>query len=92
MLKSGNGRPEQCIANLVSMSRGECPYDRIKGLNPDFIGMAYTEAKAQIKSDVKWLIRTYEPRASIDSINIDDVIANSGRFNINIDATISREV
>lgn len=92
MLKKGNGRPERCVANLISMSRGECPYDRIKGINPDFVGMAYVEAKAQIKSDIKWLIRTYEPRVDIDNINVDDVVIRSGRFTLSIDTSMaSRE-
>lgn len=89
MLKSGNGRPEQCVANLISMSRGECPYDRIKGINPDFVGMVYAEAKAQIKSDIKWLIRTYEPRVAIDNIDVDDFAISSGRFVLNINASMS---
>lgn len=89
MLKSGNGKPEQCIANLVSMTRGECPYDRVKGLNPEFIGMNSGVAKAQIKSDVLWLIRTYEPRASADDVNLEEVIAGSGMFKLNIETTVS---
>ena len=33
MLASNNGDPRQCAANLLKLTRGENPYDRIKGID-----------------------------------------------------------
>ncbi len=37
MQASGNGSPMQCVANLVRIVRGECTYDRVKGIDPSLI-------------------------------------------------------
>ena len=41
MRASGNGRPEQCAANLLKITRGEVPYDRLKGLGTSAIDGPY---------------------------------------------------
>ena len=67
---SGNGTPEQCVDNLLRTFRGEVPYERIKGLNPRTIDRPSEESKADIQQDADWLIGTYEPRVTIDSVTI----------------------
>ena len=33
MKASGNGTPQTCVQNLLKTTRGEVPYERIKGID-----------------------------------------------------------
>ena len=89
MLASGNGHAMQCVANLVRITRGECTYDRIKGIDATLIDKPATIGKPMLIADARWLIETYEPRVSIDSINIDALLEETGMYSFGIDATIT---
>lgn len=84
MRASGNGRPDVCAANLLRISRGEIPFDRVRGLSADLIDSPigrYGDAAA----DAEWVLRTYEPRVDVEdaltAVSISDV-AIAARINL----------
>ena len=67
MRASGNGRPDVCAANLLRISRGEVPFDRVRGLSAALIDAPvarYEDAAA----DAEWVLTTYEPRADVEKV------------------------
>lgn len=89
MLGKGNGEPMQCVSNLLRMTRGECVYDRLKGIDPRIIDMNADIGKPLMVADAKWLIKTYEPRVDVNNINIQDLVAGEGNYALNVDARIT---
>lgn len=87
MRASGNGDPGVCANNLLSINRGEVPYERIKGLDPRMIGKPITEAEPEIQEDARWLLSTYEPRANVNSISLSQTDAVDGSFLVTADIT-----
>lgn len=87
MLSEGNGTAQQCIQNLLSMARGECPYERCKGISPDLIDMPAGEAAGLLAEDVAWLIDNYEPRVSRSSIGfiMRDLMEGTGQISADIE-------
>lgn len=88
MLASGNGNAMQCVANLVRIVRGECVYDRVKGINSTLIDRPGNVARPLIKEDIRWLIKTYEPRVKLDSVELDALAAKIGEHKLSIVATV----
>lgn len=68
MKASGNGTPQQCVANLLNLFQFEVPYARLKGMDPEIIDAAHDEAIYKAKNHAAWLISNYEPRVTIDDI------------------------
>ena len=87
MLGSGNGNPMNCVANLLKITRGECAYDRIKGIDPTLEDMNSDMAVPLMSAEARWLIKTYEPRVNVDSIDINSLLAEHGGFAINVNAS-----
>lgn len=81
MLKTGNGIPQNCANNLLKIFRGECPYERVKGLDPRMIDRPVSD-NSQIAHDAEWLIETYEPRAKLDGVQIIPDDAVNGGYRI----------
>lgn len=81
MLHTGNGLIQNCVNNLLNMHRGECPYERVKGLDPRMIDRPVSD-NMQIAHDAEWLIETYEPRANLDGIEVIPSDAVNGGFNL----------
>lgn len=69
MRATGNGAPNVCANNLLRMVRGECPMDRVKGLDPRMVGSPLPTATADLAQDAQWLIETYEPRVDFQGID-----------------------
>lgn len=82
MRAKGNGTPAVCVENLLQTVRGEVPYERIKGLDPNLIDRPASNVNADLRQDVEWLIETYEPRVEASSIGIHLESAVDGRFTI----------
>ena len=82
MRANGNGTPAVCVENLLQTVRGEVPYERIKGLDPNLIDRPASNVSADLRQDVEWLIETYEPRVEASSIAIHLESAVDGRFTI----------
>lgn len=88
MKSSGNGEPMQCVGNLLRIVRGECPYDRIKGIDPTLIDQPTEIAAPLMQAEAKWLIKTYEPRVNSDRVDVSAISAQNGNFALNMDATV----
>ena len=80
MLGSGNSNMMVCIGNILKTIRGEVPYDRLFGLDPALIDMPSKYAAVDMTEDIEWLIRTYEPRAKLDTIKLQSLVAQTGDF------------
>lgn len=85
MKAKGNGTPEQCVQNLILITRGEVPYERIKGIDPSIIDKPAGIAADTIRTNVEYLIETYEPRANMGDLDIAALAAEAGGFQINLE-------
>ncbi len=70
MRSFGNGNPVICANNLVRISRGEVPFDRIKGVRLAELVRASLGEREDLIEDIKWAINTYEPRVNVDSVDL----------------------
>lgn len=80
MKAHGNGRPETCASNLLRITRGEIPYDRVRGTDGTLVDQPYSSNEAM--ADAEWLLRTYEPRVDIESIEYNPEAARYGDFSM----------
>lgn len=80
MIAKGNGNTQRCVQNLLRIFRGECPYERVKGLDPRMIDKPMSTVEPEIRQDAEWLIETYEPRATINGITVSAADAVGGGF------------
>lgn len=71
MRAKGNGDVNVCANNLLQTFRGEVPFERVKGINPRTIDRPAFDAIPEIQQDADWLLETYEPRATVKSIDVD---------------------
>lgn len=69
MLAQGNSHPAQCALNLLRTFRGEVPYVRTKGIDRALIDIPATEGW-RMRADAEWVIDSYEPRASLDDVDL----------------------
>ena len=87
MLAKGNGDKRVCVNNLLAIVRGEVPYDRIRGLDGMTIDRPLQMAAEEIEQDATWLLKTYEPRASVLGITVTQDEINDGAFRISAEIT-----
>ena len=85
MKANGNGNPEVCVHNLLKTVRGEVPYERIKGIDRALIDKPAATAGDDILADVEYVIETYEPRAELDSAELEELAASVGGFELDVD-------
>lgn len=85
MIAKGNGAPQVCANNLLRLFRGEVPYERVKGLDPRIIDRPISAADAQLRQDADWLVDTYEPRAEIRTISVEQSDTAGGGFVVTAD-------
>ena len=78
MKAQGNSLPEVCASNLLRLSRGEVPFDRLRGRNAALIDRPNATAEAQ--QDIEWLLENYEPR--VNAADIAMQFANDVDFSI----------
>lgn len=69
MLASGNSAPQRCVLNLLRTIRGEVPYVRTKGIDRTVIDAPSTESW-RLRADAEWVVRSYEPRTTLDSVDL----------------------
>jgi len=84
MLASGNGLSEVCAGNLVRITRGEVPYERLKGIDAGLIDKPSDVAVNELVADTDWLFRTYEPRVDCDKITLDVSGAQRGQHTLGV--------
>ena len=82
MRAKGNGTPAVCVDNLLKISRGEVPFERVKGLNPRMIDRPFVESEAELQQDAEWLISTYEPRVTVEGVNVAQFDGGAGDFTV----------
>lgn len=82
MRASGNGNVDVCANNLLRIFRGEVPYERVKGLDPRLIDRPIVIAEPELQQDAAWLIETYEPRATVNGIEVVQLDAADGSFRV----------
>lgn len=70
MKASGNGAPQQCVANLINLYQYEVPYARLKGMDPSIIDTPTEDAEILAKNHITALIENYEPRVTVNNISI----------------------
>ena len=70
MKAKGNGKPQQCVANLMNLYQYEVPYARLKGMDSSIIDLPRDEAEVTAKNHATWLIENYEPRVTVNDIKI----------------------
>ena len=87
MKASGNGTPQQCVANLINLYQNEVPYARLKGMDPSIVDMPQEEAEVTAKNHVSWLIENYEPRVTVNDVEIS--YTDDHRMIINPDITVN---
>ncbi len=78
MKAHGNGTPETCTSNLLRIVRGEVPYDRVKGRDGALIDQP--NVTDEVVADIEWLMETYEPRVTVESVEENAEAALSGDF------------
>lgn len=85
MRATGNGAPQVCVNNLLRIFRGEVPYERVKGLDPRIIDRPISAADTQLHQDADWLVDTYEPRAGIKTITVEQSDTANVGFSVTAD-------
>lgn len=78
MKAHGNGTPETCASNLLRIVRGEVPFDRVRGRNPALIDKA--NATDEATADAEWLLETFEPRVTVESVETVAEVPRTGEF------------
>ena len=91
MKKTGNGNPAICVTNLLRISRGENPYERLKGVSFAKIDAPASQASADIIEDAEWMLGTYEPRAQVDSLTMTADDSESGQCRISAEISTAKE-
>lgn len=84
-MKSGNGEPKRCVENLVSIVRGEVPFDRVRGIDARIIDKPSEEAAQELEQEALWNVETYEPRANAESTTITAKLDDNGGFALDIE-------
>ncbi len=84
MLAKGNDEITNCITNLMAMRRGECAYERVKGIDQDIIDEVVDEAEIDLVEDAEFLIEQYEERVSLDDLEIEPVLYEDGTYEVDV--------
>ena len=87
MKPSGNGTPQQCVANLLNLYQYEVPYARLKGMDSSIFDMPKDEAEITAKNHASWLIENYEPRVTVNDIKTN--YTENNRIIITPDITVN---
>lgn len=80
MLAKNNGDPRQCAANLLKITRGENPFERIKGIDSTITDAPSASAQYDAIAEIEWVLDTYEPRVKVEGIDFNTPDAQLGDF------------
>lgn len=80
MLAKNNGDPRQCAANLLKITRGENPYERIKGISATVTDEPSASAQYDAVAEIEWTLDTYEPRVEVEGVDVNAPEAQLGDF------------
>ncbi len=87
MKASGNGTPQTCVQNLLKTIRGEVPYERIKGIDRTLIDRPSEAAGPDLAADVEFVVKIYEPRAKLGTVELKALAAEVGGFELDTNIT-----
>lgn len=87
MRASGNGLKQVCVQNLLATVRGEVCFDRLRGLSAEIVDQPGADAAAEAQQDAAWMLRTYEPRANVESIEVTRASEAEGDFRVTANIT-----
>ena len=82
MLASGNGEITTCVTNLLAMRRGECAYERVKGLDQDIINETEEAAELDLLEDAEFVIEVFEERVSLEDMEIEPIVYEDNSFDV----------
>lgn len=85
MKAHGNGTPETCASNLLRITRGEVPFDRVRGLDGALVDQP--NATEDAVADAVWLLETYEPRVTVENAEASVEAALAGDFSMIMNIT-----
>ncbi len=88
MRMKGNGNPVVCAKNLMSMTIGECPFDRLRGRDPAMLDRPMGEQQAV--RNARMVMEMYEPRLDAKVIKA-HYTDRHGNFEILMDVEERRE-
>ena len=91
MLAKGNSDVTTCVTILMAMRRGECAYERVKGIVQDIINEVIDEAEIDLIEDAEFLIEQFEERVSLDDIEIEPEIYEDNTYMVNVMVTDREE-
>ena len=91
MRKEANGNPEVCAEILMNTIRGECAYDRVKGINARVIDMPAEEAEFEVQEDARWNVETYETRIDVEEVSVSVEVGPDGEFSIELEIAESED-
>lgn len=83
MKSSGNGMPQNCMQNLLRMTRGEVRFDILRGMESTIIDLPETFAMAKAQTGAYWLASNYEPRIAFDGTELVRMI-EAGEFELTV--------
>jgi len=88
MRSVGNGNPENCVQNILSITKGEVAYNRAMGIDSDLYDKPITQVGGLLIADVQEQIETYEKRVQLNSVDL--IKSEEGEFfTIKPDITIT---
>lgn len=61
------------VANLINLRKGDLPFDRDLGMNPDYIDKPITELSSDIITEIEDMIKEREPRVQV-SVELAEVL------------------
>lgn len=82
MLSSGNGEVTTCVTNLMAMRRGECAYERVKGIDQDIINETEEATELDLLEDAEFVIEVFEERVSLEDIEIEPIVYEDNSFDV----------
>ena len=85
MKAHGNGTPETCASNLLRLTRGEVPFDRVRGRDGALVDQP--NATEDAVADAVWLLETYEPRVTVENAEASVEAALAGDFSMIMNIT-----
>lgn len=70
MLAEGNSSPEACAWCLLNTLRGEVPFRREMGIDPQIFDEPFEEARVDLDDAARDALAAYEPRISVADVEI----------------------
>jgi len=70
---SESERAVKNVANLINLRKGDLPFDRDLGINPDYVDKPISELSSDIITELEDMIGEREPRVRV-SVELADVL------------------